>query len=83
MYVNPFGGNKSAETIFAHQVSPLLQEMGVKHQAFITEKPGHAQQHIMEADLSSLDGLVCVGGDGTYAEVRHSMDLCSNPSDGA
>ena len=70
IYVNPYGGNKSAEAIYSRQVSPLLQEMGVTHQAVVTDRPGHAKHHVLEeADLASVDGLVCVGGDGTYAEV--------------
>ena len=77
IYVNPYGGNKSAEAIYSRQVSPLLQEMGVTHQAVVTDRPGHAKHHVMEeADLASVDGLVCVGGDGTYAEVPILFALC-------
>ena len=48
----------------------MLQELDVKHEVIFTERSDQAKEYVMENDLDSFDGLVCVGGDGTYAEVR-------------
>ena len=64
------GGKKSAKSIYTRKVAPMLQELDVKHEVIFTERSDQAKEYVMENDLDSFDGLVCVGGDGTYAEVR-------------
>ena len=64
------GGKKSAKSIYTQKVAPMLQELDVKHEVIFTERSDQAKEYVMENDLDSFDGLVCVGGDGTYAEVR-------------
>lgn len=49
-----------------------LSRLGVSHEAFITENPGHAQK-IVERWINRVDVIVAVGGDGTVNEVVNGM----------
>lgn len=49
-----------------------LSRLGVWHQAFFTESPGHAE-NIVKRYLESVDVVVAVGGDGTVNEVVNGM----------
>lgn len=49
-----------------------LGRLGVSHEAFITENPGHAEK-IVEKWISKVDVVVAVGGDGTVNEVVNGM----------
>ena len=40
-----------------------------------TERAGHAEQYVLDEPLSDYDGLVCVGGDGMFAELCHGLLL--------
>lgn len=70
MFVNPFGGRKQGMKIFKEQVKPLLDIAGVAVSLTITQRQNHARDLLLEDDLSMYDGVVCVGGDGTFAEVN-------------
>ncbi|CAB4065083.1 CERK [Lepeophtheirus salmonis] len=57
-YINPFGGERKAETIFEKTVKPLLEIAGVQ----------------VETDLENdFDGVVSVGGDGMFSEVFNGV----------
>lgn len=49
-----------------------LGRLGVNHEAFITENPGHAE-NIVERWINKVDVVVAVGGDGTVNEVVNGM----------
>ena len=39
----------------------------------VTERPGHARSMVSSADLSEVDGIVTVGGDGLLYEVVNGL----------
>ncbi|XP_066515114.1 ceramide kinase-like protein [Hoplias malabaricus] len=41
----------------------------------VTERKGHALSILKECSLEEYDGVVCVGGDGSVAEVSHGLLL--------
>lgn len=49
-----------------------LRRLGVKHEAFVTEHPGHAEK-IVKRWVERVDVAVAVGGDGTVNEVVNGM----------
>ena len=40
-----------------------------------TERANHAHDYIIEQSLDTYDGLICVGGDGMFSELCHSLLL--------
>jgi ceramide kinase len=40
-----------------------------------TERANHAQEYILNEMLDEYDGLICVGGDGMFAELCHGLLL--------
>lgn len=49
-----------------------LRRLGVRHDAFMTDYPGHAE-NIISRLLGQVDVVVAVGGDGTINEVINGM----------
>jgi len=71
--INPVsrGGNALKEGTWLLR---QLGRLGVQHEAFITENPGHATR-IVDRWMNSVDVVVAVGGDGTVNEVVNGMLL--------
>uniref|UniRef100_H3ASF1 DAGKc domain-containing protein n=1 Tax=Latimeria chalumnae TaxID=7897 RepID=H3ASF1_LATCH len=73
VYINPFGGRCRGQRIFDTKIAPLFRLAGISTQVVETDRANHARDHIMEADLEGIDGLVCVGGDGMFSELMHGL----------
>lgn len=69
--VNPVsrGGKALREGIW---LLKHLKRLGINHEAFITEHPGHAE-NIVKRWVERVDVVVAVGGDGTVNEVVNGM----------
>jgi sphingosine kinase len=74
--VNPFGGDGIGKKVFARTVEPLLKAAGVNIIMQETQFQGHAKDLAKSFNLSEIDGIVCVSGDGVLVEV------CPNSSQG-
>ncbi|XP_076243330.1 ceramide kinase [Calliopsis andreniformis] len=87
LFVNPFGGKKKGLKIWEKDVQPLMTIAGIETKMLITERMGHARDMLLTADLSDFHAIVCIGGDGTLAEVinglvlRASKDQQIDPND--
>ncbi|XP_075772686.1 ceramide kinase-like isoform X3 [Pelodiscus sinensis] len=73
VFVNPVGGRCRASKIYQDQVAGLFALAGIQTEVVETQRPHEAGDMILQRDLSDLDGLVCVGGDGTFNEVMHAL----------
>ncbi|KAK7400492.1 hypothetical protein VNO78_11700 [Psophocarpus tetragonolobus] len=73
VFVNPFGGTKSATSIFRDQVKPLLQDAQIQLTVQETKHQLHAKQVVQSLDCSKYDGIVCVSGDGILVEVVNGL----------
>ncbi|KAF4533092.1 hypothetical protein B566_EDAN003812 [Ephemera danica] len=69
IFVNPVGGKRQGEAILKKKFLPLLELMGVMSDVVVTQGPYHAHELLQSKSLDKYDGVVCVGGDGTLAEV--------------
>ncbi|XP_058468006.1 ceramide kinase [Malaya genurostris] len=75
IFLNPYGGKQKAFTLFEKYGKPLFKLAQIDINLIITQR---AQQiyDIMTSqtiNLNSYDGVVCCGGDGTFAELFNGL----------
>ncbi|CAF0725979.1 unnamed protein product [Adineta steineri] len=75
VFINPFGGKGRAPYVYEKQVLPIFKESNINVKGIYTERANHAHDYILNEDLSGYDGLICVGGDGMFAELCHGLLL--------
>ncbi|CAF3403116.1 unnamed protein product [Rotaria socialis] len=74
-FVNPFGGKGKAKVVFEKSVLPIFNAANIAVTTIHTERANQAKEYIMSEDLNDYDGIVCVGGDGMFAELCHGLLL--------
>ncbi|KAH0950646.1 hypothetical protein HN011_000416 [Eciton burchellii] len=75
LFINPIGGKKKGVKIWEKDVQPLMTIAGIEMKMMVTERAGHIRDTLLTADLSDLHAVVCIGGDGTFAEVFNGLVL--------
>ncbi|XP_070831894.1 ceramide kinase-like protein [Chaetodon trifascialis] len=75
VFINPSSHRKEAVHIYREHVAPLFKMADVRTDITVTERKGHALSVMKECKLDEYDGVVCVGGDGSVAELCHAMVL--------
>ncbi|GKC10602.1 ATP-NAD kinase-like domain-containing protein, partial [Tanacetum coccineum] len=73
VFVNPYGGKKSASKIFSNDVKPLLEDANIEFTMQETKYQLHAKEVSRSLDLTKYDGIVCVSGDGILVEVVNGL----------
>ncbi|KAL3869302.1 hypothetical protein ACJMK2_041997 [Sinanodonta woodiana] len=69
--VNPESGKRNGLKIYKSKVEPIFKLARIETEVVVTESAGHAEDMMSSKDLSGIDGLVLVGGDGTFHEVAN------------
>ena len=64
-----------AGLIYERKVLPIFTEAKITVKSIYTKHANHARDYVINEDLSEYDGLVCVGGDGMFAELCHGLLL--------
>ncbi len=54
---------------------PIFEEANISVDTIYTERANHAQDYVNNEMLDDYDGLICVGGDGIFAELCHGLLL--------
>ncbi|XP_061548530.1 ceramide kinase-like protein [Phycodurus eques] len=78
VFINPSSHKKEAVHIYREHVAPLFKMADVRTDitwSVLTERRGHALSVMKELKLEDFDGVVCVGGDGSVAELCHALVL--------
>ncbi|KAL1267500.1 hypothetical protein QQF64_032863 [Cirrhinus molitorella] len=75
VFVNPVSHKKEAYQLYLDEVAPLFKLADIEADVTITERKGHALSILKDCSLEDYDGVVCVGGDGSVAEVAHGLLL--------
>ncbi|XP_053482256.1 ceramide kinase-like protein isoform X2 [Ictalurus furcatus] len=75
VFVNPISHKKDAYQIYQDRVAPLFKLADIQTDVTVTEHKGHALSILKECSLDEYDGVVCVGGDGSVAEVAQGLLL--------
>ncbi|XWS19527.1 hypothetical protein CRYUN_Cryun31cG0023600 [Craigia yunnanensis] len=73
IFLNPFGGKKSATKIFLQDVKPYIEDADIQITLIETKHQLHAKEVAKTLDLSKYDGIVCVSGDGILVEVVNGL----------
>ncbi|XP_016477648.1 sphingosine kinase 1 isoform X2 [Nicotiana tabacum] len=73
VFVNPYGGKKSASKIFIDSVKPLLDDANIDYTVQATKYQLHAKEVAKSLDILRYDGVVCVSGDGILVEVVNGL----------
>uniref|UniRef100_A0A096M0L6 Ceramide kinase-like n=1 Tax=Poecilia formosa TaxID=48698 RepID=A0A096M0L6_POEFO len=75
VFINPSSHKKEAVHIYRDHVAPLFKMADVRTDITVTDRKGHALSVMKECKLDEYDGVVCVGGDGSVAELCHALVL--------
>ena len=70
--INPFSGKRKSIQIF-HKIKPIFNSNEIELSVFETKFQGHAKELIEETNLNTYQGIVLLGGDGTFHEVVNGM----------
>ncbi|XP_078795816.1 ceramide kinase-like protein isoform X6 [Oryzias latipes] len=73
VFINPSSHKKEAVHIYRESVAPLFKMADIRTDITVTEKKGHTLSVIKECKLDEYNGVVCVGGDGSVAELCHAL----------
>ena len=70
--VNPFSGKRKSIQIF-NKIKPIFNSNNIELDNIETKFQGHAKELIQKIDLSIYDGIIIIGGDGTFHETINGM----------
>jgi YegS/Rv2252/BmrU family lipid kinase len=77
LVANPYAGHGRAGRLLA-EIGDICHDLGLEVEVRLTERPGHATEIIAVEELTTFDGVVATGGDGTVFEAVNG--LFQNPA---
>ena len=51
----------------------MFKKCNVDSEVIITERANHARDHLESCNLDGIDGVICIGGDGMFAEIFNGI----------
>ncbi|XP_035902299.1 ceramide kinase [Anopheles stephensi] len=75
LFLNPYGGKKNALALYERFAKPLFRLAQVDINLIITQRAQQIYDIVTSKSivLDNYDGLVCCGGDGTFAELFNGL----------
>lgn len=70
--MNPCSGSSKAPEILK-EIESLLKSRGVSYRVDLTECPGDGTRLARKAVSDGLDGIIAMGGDGTFSEIVNGI----------
>lgn len=71
--INPESGSRSGEKVYTSKVAPLFKQANIDTDVMVTERAHHCEEIVSSYDLSSVNGIVLLGGDGFYHEAVNGL----------
>jgi ceramide kinase len=56
-------------SIYENEVDPIFAVAGISTEVVVTRRHWEAKETLLSRDLSATDGVVVIGGDGTFSEA--------------
>jgi len=72
IFLNPISGNQQGRKIFQH-IRPILEHSNLEYTLTETTYAGEIQAILTKIDLSEIDEVVIVGGDGSIHEAINGL----------
>ncbi|WPL19190.1 Diacylglycerol kinase [Thiorhodovibrio winogradskyi] len=72
IFINPMSGQKQGRKIFA-RIRPILDHSDLEYSVTETGHAGQIQLTLSQIDLSAIDEIVLVGGDGSMHEAINGL----------
>ena len=72
LFVNPFGGKRQAHEIYEKYAKPLFIMANIDVSVVVSQRANQISDILCKQTLD-YDGIVCVGGDGTFSEVFNGL----------
>uniref|UniRef100_A0A8C4PWM9 Ceramide kinase n=1 Tax=Eptatretus burgeri TaxID=7764 RepID=A0A8C4PWM9_EPTBU len=73
VFINPVGGRCRGEEIYRCHVEPIFKLASINTHVVVTKQANHAKDYILNNNTEAFDGILSVGGDGTFNEVMHGV----------
>jgi ceramide kinase len=73
LFINPYGGKQKSMSIFEKYGKPLFAIANIDVNVVVSQRANQIRDFILTQSISSYDGIVCVGGDGTLSEVFNGI----------
>lgn len=72
IFLNPTSGKKKSRIVF-QQIRPLLDNSNLEYTLTETTRPGQIKDNLSQINLSEIDGVIIVGGDGSIHEAVNGL----------
>lgn len=73
MFVNPGCGSFRGESIYEKHVESVFNLCRISSEVVVTQCFGDGRQQLLTRDLSGVDGIVVIGGDGTFSNIAQGL----------
>lgn len=80
--INPDSGKRKGEKVYKKYAAPLFKMCNIQTHIVVTPRPSEMREMLMSMDLSEIDGIVVVGGDGWYCECMTGLILAEQEKAG-
>ena len=78
IFVNPYGGKRAGKTMWRKQIKEMFDFAGRSYAEVITAHREHITESCKNLEISTLSGVVVIGGDGSLAEAVNGLH--ANPN---
>ncbi|XP_022915132.1 ceramide kinase isoform X2 [Onthophagus taurus] len=73
LFVNPFGGKRSAMQIYEKEAKPLFILANIDVTVNVSQRKDQIKDFVTYHNLDMFDSVACVGGDGTVSELFNGL----------
>ena len=73
LFNNQKSGNRENKEKTINEIINLFKKNNIQIEIFNSQYPRHIEEHIKNCDLENIDGIIGLGGDGTFNEMINGL----------